>query len=215
MCDYASTLHCAVHCVRSARTAMFEDTIDRVYVYSMLGRNAARHESWGHSSYFGAKSKNANPRFCSQQSVCSYFCAVQRQHRARKKRRLLELSSIPPCGLARQRTSLTGHLRSAAHLSKQARECLPKAMATCEYEILRQQRIADNRKRMEQLGLQKVCTAAVSRLKAYLVQPQLDHLLRVFYSPRTCASQQVNSHTQHILVRLFLTPRSSCADRSK
>jgi len=44
-------------------------------------------------------------------------------------------------------------------------------MATCEYEVLRQQRIADNRKRMEQLGLQKVCTAAVSRVKAYLLQP--------------------------------------------
>ncbi len=41
-------------------------------------------------------------------------------------------------------------------------------MATCEYEILRQQRIADNRKRMEQLGLQKVCTAALSRVQAYL-----------------------------------------------
>lgn len=30
------------------------------------------------------------------------------------------------------------------------------AMATCEYEMLRQQKIADNRKRMESLGLQKV-----------------------------------------------------------
>ena len=29
-------------------------------------------------------------------------------------------------------------------------------MATCEYEILRQQKIADNRKRMESLGLQQV-----------------------------------------------------------
>lgn len=33
------------------------------------------------------------------------------------------------------------------------------AMATCEYEVLRQQKIADNRKRMESLGLQKVRAA--------------------------------------------------------
>lgn len=34
------------------------------------------------------------------------------------------------------------------------------AMATCEYEMLRQQKIADNRKRMESLGLQKVRAAS-------------------------------------------------------
>ena len=33
-------------------------------------------------------------------------------------------------------------------------------MATCEYEMLRQQKIADNRKRMESLGLQKVRAAS-------------------------------------------------------
>lgn len=33
-------------------------------------------------------------------------------------------------------------------------------MATCEYELLRQQKIADNRKRMEQLGLQQVIAAS-------------------------------------------------------
>lgn len=36
-------------------------------------------------------------------------------------------------------------------------------MATCEYEVLRQQKIADNRKRMEQLGLQQVLAVAECR----------------------------------------------------
>lgn len=29
-------------------------------------------------------------------------------------------------------------------------------MATCEYEVMRQQKIAENRRRMEQLGVQQV-----------------------------------------------------------
>ncbi|DBB01870.1 hypothetical protein WJX77_007017 [Trebouxia sp. C0004] len=38
-------------------------------------------------------------------------------------------------------------------------------MATCEYEVLRQQRIADNRKRMDQLGLQKMSQVLVETSK--------------------------------------------------
>ncbi len=43
-------------------------------------------------------------------------------------------------------------------------------MATCEYEVLRQQKIAENGKRMEQLGLQQVsesCTCSMDAHKTW------------------------------------------------
>ncbi|KAL3158798.1 hypothetical protein ABBQ32_011525 [Trebouxia sp. C0010 RCD-2024] len=48
-------------------------------------------------------------------------------------------------------------------------------MATCEYEVLRQQKIADNRKRMEQLGLQQMSQVLVdsSRVRRTAPKPRL------------------------------------------
>ena len=46
-------------------------------------------------------------------------------------------------------------------------------MATCEYEMLRQQKIADNRKRMESLGLQKV--RAVSKMGSHTSADRRTH----------------------------------------
>ncbi|KAL3135633.1 hypothetical protein ABBQ38_006114 [Trebouxia sp. C0009 RCD-2024] len=48
-------------------------------------------------------------------------------------------------------------------------------MATCEYEVLRQQKIADNRKRMEQLGLQQISQTLVdsSRVRRTAPKPRV------------------------------------------
>ena len=45
-------------------------------------------------------------------------------------------------------------------------------MAACEYEMLRQQKIADNRKRMESLGLQQVLAVANAGSQNHSIRPE-------------------------------------------
>lgn len=75
-------------------------------------------------------------------------------------------------------------------------------MATCEYEVLRQQKIADNRKRMEQLGLQQVLAVAAG---CRAVDKQHRAMLRY-----TSAAIDSELHSTNATISRSRTPRKLC-----